>query len=84
MHSNYLITGRPAARSAASYEPAHFKPVTMDELPKFVGPWEENYAKRQTKYNVQLAAAVAFFTATCLVVYSLDIVDFVDAPPMKN
>ncbi|EEC16641.1 uncharacterized protein LOC8039305 [Ixodes scapularis] len=75
---------RPAARPSTSYAPDHFKPPTMDDLPKFLGPWEEHYAKRQAKFNMQLAAAVAFFLTTSFVVYSLDIVDFVDPPPMKN
>lgn len=75
---------RPTARPSTSYAPEHFKPPTMDDLPKFLGPWEENYTKRQAKFNMQLAAAAAFFVGTSLVVYSLDIIDFVDAPPMKN
>lgn len=40
----------------------------MDDLPKFLGPWEEHYAKRQAKFNMQLAAAVAFFLTTSFVV----------------
>ncbi|CAN8006070.1 unnamed protein product [Ixodes hexagonus] len=75
---------RPAVRLSTSYAPEHFKAPTMDDLPKFIGPWEENFAKRQARFNMQLAAGVAFFLTSSLVVYFLGVVDFVEPPPMKN
>ncbi|CAN7983932.1 unnamed protein product [Ixodes hexagonus] len=66
------------------HKPAPFKPPTMDDLPTFSGPWQEMYNATQSRFNRQLLFGVAFFAGTALYVWYLDIVDFVNAPPMKN
>ncbi|CAN8014399.1 hypothetical protein HPB47_011172 [Ixodes persulcatus] len=79
---------RAAARhyggGGGGHKPVPFKPPTMDDLPTFSGPWQEMYNATQSRFNRQLLLGVAFFAGTALYVWYLDIVDFVEAPPMKN
>lgn len=86
--ANNACVKRAATRhyggGGGSHKPAPFKPPTMDDLPTFSGPWQEMYNATQSRFNRQLLLGVAFFAGTALYVWYLDIVDFVDAPPMKN
>lgn len=60
------------------------KRLTMDDLPGFVGPWEERFRQTQQKFNRQLLVGIAFFSSTALYAWYSGVLDYVDAPPMKN
>ncbi|XP_037568960.1 uncharacterized protein LOC119449773 [Dermacentor silvarum] len=76
---------RQSRSGARSYHaPSEFKQVTMADLPTFIGPWEENFNKRQAKFNIHLAFGVGFFLVSLVTASSLGTLDYVDAPPMKN
>lgn len=65
-------------------KPVEFKPPTLDEMPKFKGPWLEVYGAQQRKFHRQLVLSVAFFAGTVAYVVASDITDFGNAPSMKN
>nr|ABI52742.1 hypothetical protein [Argas monolakensis] len=78
------VLKRPNVRTTAHYEPADFKPVTLDDMPKFLGPWEDCHSKAQSRNNILLAAAAVFFVGSCVAMYGMDVIDLGNAPPMKN
>ncbi|XP_064470601.1 apoptosis-inducing factor 1, mitochondrial-like [Ornithodoros turicata] len=68
----------------SGYKPVEFKPPTLDDLPKFKGPWLEVYSAQQSKYNRQLVLSIAFIAGTVAYVAASDILEFGNPPPMKN
>uniref|UniRef100_A0A6G5ADA0 Putative conserved protein with signal anchor n=1 Tax=Rhipicephalus microplus TaxID=6941 RepID=A0A6G5ADA0_RHIMP len=76
---------RQSRSGVRSYHPpAEFKQVTMADMPTFIGPWEENFNKRQAKFNIHLAVGVSFFVVSLIAAASMGTLSYVDAPPMKN
>uniref|UniRef100_A0A023FQQ1 Putative conserved protein with signal anchor n=1 Tax=Amblyomma cajennense TaxID=34607 RepID=A0A023FQQ1_AMBCJ len=66
------------------HPPADHKPLSMADLPTFIGPWEEHFNKRQAKFNIRLAVGVSFFVVSLVTAASLGTLEYVDAPPLKN
>uniref|UniRef100_A0A131YZJ1 Programmed cell death 8 (Apoptosis-inducing factor) n=1 Tax=Rhipicephalus appendiculatus TaxID=34631 RepID=A0A131YZJ1_RHIAP len=60
------------------------KQITMDDIPGFIGPWEEKFAETQRRFNRRLIVGIAFFTSTAAYAWYCGSLDYVDAPPMKN
>ncbi|XP_050035001.1 apoptosis-inducing factor 1, mitochondrial-like [Dermacentor andersoni] len=60
------------------------KQITMDDLPGFIGPWQEKFAETQQRFNRRLFVGIAFFTSTAVYAWYSGALDYVDAPPMKN
>lgn len=60
------------------------KQITMDDIPGFIGPWQEKFAETQRKFNRRLIVGIAFFTSTAAYAWYSGSLDYVDAPPMKN
>ncbi|KAH7967830.1 uncharacterized protein LOC119382857 [Rhipicephalus sanguineus] len=76
---------RQSRSGVRSYHPpTEFKQVTMADMPTFIGPWEENFNKRQAQFNIHLAVGVTFFVVSFIAAASMGTLDYVDAPPMKN
>lgn len=60
------------------------KQITMDDIPGFIGPWEEKFAETQRRFNRRLIVGIAFFTSTAAYAWYSGSLDYVDAPPMIN
>ncbi|XP_064482037.1 uncharacterized protein LOC135394904 [Ornithodoros turicata] len=79
-----LQLARGNTRNSVTYVEGEVKHITMDDLPKFLGPYEEIHSKTQTKYNIWLAASAAFLVGTMATVHSMEILEWGNPPPMKN
>nr|CAD7438914.1 unnamed protein product [Timema bartmani] len=58
------LNGGSLSQVRLYHPPAHQKEPTMDELPVPQGSWKADYDAKQTGYNLQLLAGVAFFSIT--------------------
>uniref|UniRef100_A0A6M2E422 Putative conserved protein with signal anchor n=1 Tax=Amblyomma tuberculatum TaxID=48802 RepID=A0A6M2E422_9ACAR len=78
------ILRQPRSSVRSYHPPADHKPVTMADMPTFIGPWEEHFNKRQTKFNIHLAVGFSFFVVSLVAAASLGTLEYVDTPPLKN
>uniref|UniRef100_G3MPL4 Deltamethrin resistance protein prag01 domain-containing protein n=2 Tax=Amblyomma TaxID=6942 RepID=G3MPL4_AMBMU len=78
------ILRQPRSGVRSYHPPADHKQVTIDDMPKFIGPWEEHFNKRQAKFNIHLAVGFSFFVVSLVTAASLGTLDYVDTPPLKN
>lgn len=53
-----------AAPSPRVYDDPQDRPGSLNDVPQPEGDWEENYHKKQSKYNAALAGAAIFFVGT--------------------
>ncbi|XP_015592055.1 uncharacterized protein LOC107266264 [Cephus cinctus] len=59
------LVRQAATKGARSYHPpSTLKNTTMDDLPKPQGSWQKYHEEQQKKFNMQLIAGIALFTAT--------------------
>ena len=72
-----LCTGQQIARCMSGHTPANWKTDTevaleqkshMNDLPVPEGDWQENYKKRNSKWNIQLVASTGLMLVTAYVV----------------
>lgn len=70
--------GQQVRRSHAYSKKA---PVTIDDLPVPKGSWKELHAKRNAKYNAQLAFGAVFLIATSAYTFTSDVFVFNFLPP---
>ncbi|XP_033220482.1 uncharacterized protein LOC117175055 [Belonocnema kinseyi] len=64
--------------------PVDFKPPTMNELPVPQGSWQADYNRRQTAYNLQLAAGLILITGTISFIVCSDKFFFNAFPPVPK
>ncbi|KAI0240966.1 hypothetical protein LSAT2_004113 [Lamellibrachia satsuma] len=58
--------------------------TTLNDLPIPAGSWQANYAKKQSKYNIQLAVASLLMGATLAVMYKAKVLYFHRHPNLKS
>uniref|UniRef100_A0A023FYB1 Putative conserved protein with signal anchor n=1 Tax=Amblyomma parvum TaxID=251391 RepID=A0A023FYB1_AMBPA len=78
------ILRQPRSGVRSYHPPAEHKPLTLDDMPTFIGPWEEHFNKRQTQFNIRLAVGISFFVVSFVAAASLGTLEYVDTPPLKN
>ncbi|XP_077518169.1 uncharacterized protein LOC144128551 [Amblyomma americanum] len=78
------ILRQPRSGVRSYHPPADHKPLSMADLPTFIGPWEEHFNKTQAKFNIRLALGVSFFVVSLVAAASLGTLEYVDTPPLKN
>lgn len=57
-----------AAPLQRMYHDPSDRPASFNDLPNPEGDWQDNYGKKQTKYNAALGASAAFFLGTIIYV----------------
>jgi len=82
-----------SVRSMGGAVPAWWKTdkeIAMDQkshmnfLPVPEGSWQENHNKRNSKWNMQLGGAIAFFVVSIVCMVQTNCWYLHDMPPMKN
>lgn len=58
--------------------------TTLNDLPIPAGSWQANYAKKQSKYNIQLAVASLLMGATLAVVRAILCLSGLDIMVLSN
>ncbi|XP_071087757.1 uncharacterized protein [Haliotis cracherodii] len=82
-----------AVRCMGGQAPAHWKSdlevvtenrVTMNDHPIPEGSWQENYNKRNSKYNMYIAVSSLFLAVTGFILYQSGAVYLHSTPPLKK
>ena len=71
-----MMSGSTPASWKSEVELAHISRTTLNDLPVPAGSWEANYARKQAKYNIQLAVASVVSCITLAVVGFNITIDF--------
>jgi len=67
------MSGHTPATWKTDLELAQVSRTTLNDLPIPAGSWQANYAKKQAKYNIQLALASVLMSCTLVVVRAFNV-----------
>ncbi|KAK2192113.1 hypothetical protein NP493_38g04062 [Ridgeia piscesae] len=82
--SSRKMSGHTPATWKTDLELAQVSRTTLNDLPIPAGSWQANYAKKQAKYNIQLALASVLMSCTLVVMYKSGVLYFHRHPNLKS
>ncbi|KAK7097574.1 uncharacterized protein [Littorina saxatilis] len=87
------VARQQAVRCMGGYAPAHWKSDKdialeqrshMNDLPVPEGSWQENYNKRNSKWNMQLGMSIVALIATVIIADQFNCFYLHSTPPLKK